>query len=217
LSTARPGGSALAAAWPPFQDISGNDTKSCGMYSVWATDSNGNYISNLVQPESGSSASFEAIETSFHQDLNGDGVIGVPAATGAAATGPAATGRVPQVAPVTIANNDTFIFRSSGNAGAGAGVVIPHHDAFPLDVASQFAAFFHDAQAEFRRANDILPDAGNEGSYRRAACRLSSSLEQGGFGSNRLARLWGGACANLKYIPALYGEKASRVRFCETI
>jgi len=49
------------------------------LYSVWSTDSNGNYTGNLYQPGPGSSASLEALEASFHQDLNGDGVIGVNA------------------------------------------------------------------------------------------------------------------------------------------
>ena len=45
--------------------------------SIWNTDSNGNYISDggVV---SGTSAMLETAETSFHQDLNGDGIIGVP-------------------------------------------------------------------------------------------------------------------------------------------
>ena len=30
---------------------------------------------------SGTSTALESLETSFHQDLNGDGVIGIPAAT----------------------------------------------------------------------------------------------------------------------------------------
>ncbi|SHM81480.1 M10 family metallopeptidase C-terminal domain-containing protein [Bradyrhizobium lablabi] len=55
---------------------------SADLYSVWSTDSSGNYTGNLYQPGSGSSASLEALETSFHQDLNGDGVIGAPPITG---------------------------------------------------------------------------------------------------------------------------------------
>ena len=47
-------------------------------YSIWTLDSNGNYITNNGAL-SGTSATIEAFETSFHQDLNGDGVIGVPA------------------------------------------------------------------------------------------------------------------------------------------
>jgi 20S proteasome alpha/beta subunit len=50
-------------------------------YTVWNVDSNGNYISNSILPMSGTSAAIEIVETSFHQDLNGDGVIGFPSAT----------------------------------------------------------------------------------------------------------------------------------------
>ena len=42
------------------------------------TDSSGNYVSS-TGIVSGASAALESLETSFHQDLNGDGVIGVPA------------------------------------------------------------------------------------------------------------------------------------------
>ena len=46
-------------------------------YSVWTTDSNGNFISTSAVL-SGSSSALQSFETSFHQDLNGDGAIGVP-------------------------------------------------------------------------------------------------------------------------------------------
>ena len=46
-------------------------------YTVWTTDSSGNFVSDTLGVVSGSNASFEALETSFHQDLNGDGVIGI--------------------------------------------------------------------------------------------------------------------------------------------
>ena len=46
-------------------------------YSVWTTDSNGNFISSSAAL-SGSSSALQSFETSFHQDLNGDGAIGVP-------------------------------------------------------------------------------------------------------------------------------------------
>ncbi|MGJ4947789.1 NF038122 family metalloprotease [Bradyrhizobium sp. HKCCYLS20291] len=45
-------------------------------YTVWNTDSSGNYTANAIGAVSGGSAAFEAFETSFHQDLNGDGSIG---------------------------------------------------------------------------------------------------------------------------------------------
>ncbi|WP_050043726.1 hypothetical protein [Bradyrhizobium sp. LTSPM299] len=50
-------------------------------YTVWATDANGNDTVQLLNSVSGSSAALEALETTFHQDLNGDGVIGIPSTT----------------------------------------------------------------------------------------------------------------------------------------
>jgi 20S proteasome alpha/beta subunit len=47
-------------------------------YTVWTTDSSGNYLSSAFVSASGTSAALESFETSFHQDLNGDGVIGSP-------------------------------------------------------------------------------------------------------------------------------------------
>ncbi len=49
-------------------------------YTVWTTDNSGNYLSSAFDSASGSSTALESFETSFHQDLNGDGVIGPPAA-----------------------------------------------------------------------------------------------------------------------------------------
>jgi hypothetical protein len=48
-----------------------------GLYTVWSTDSNGNFTSNILSNVSQTDASLKSIETSFHQDLNGDGVIGI--------------------------------------------------------------------------------------------------------------------------------------------
>jgi hypothetical protein len=55
-------------------------------YTAWSTDSNGNYLSNFFGAVSGSNPAFRALETTFHQDLNGDGVIGIPAPVASAAT-----------------------------------------------------------------------------------------------------------------------------------
>jgi serralysin len=48
-------------------------------FSIWQIDSNGNFQSFAVY--AGNSAALESLETSFHQDLNGDGIIGVPNVT----------------------------------------------------------------------------------------------------------------------------------------
>ena len=46
-------------------------------YTVWNTDSNGNLVSDTLGVVSGSSYALESLETSFQQDLNGDGTIGL--------------------------------------------------------------------------------------------------------------------------------------------
>ena len=46
-------------------------------YTVWNTDNSGNYISSAFDVASGTSAALESFETSFQQDLNGDGSIGL--------------------------------------------------------------------------------------------------------------------------------------------
>jgi hypothetical protein len=53
------------------------------LYSVWSTDSNGNYTSNIIGSATGTDFALESLETSFHQDLNGDGVIGLAVGVGA--------------------------------------------------------------------------------------------------------------------------------------
>ena len=47
-------------------------------YTVWSTDSNGNFVSALIGTVSGTSSALESFKSTFHQDLNGDGIVGVP-------------------------------------------------------------------------------------------------------------------------------------------
>ena len=47
-------------------------------YTVWYTDNSGNYLSSAFDVASGTSAALQSFETSFQQDLNGDGSIGPP-------------------------------------------------------------------------------------------------------------------------------------------
>ena len=63
------GGEQTASGYEVAWKVSGAD-----QYMIWNTDSNGNYVSTVAQ---GNGASIVSYETSFHQDLNGDGVIGV--------------------------------------------------------------------------------------------------------------------------------------------
>src|SRR5207248_3019364 len=46
--------------------------------TVCIRDSSGNYISNIIGAVSGTSYALESLEPTFHQDLNGDGLIGPP-------------------------------------------------------------------------------------------------------------------------------------------
>ena len=114
------GGAPFAAgqsgAWTPIgveQTATGYEVAwkvtGADQYSVWNTDSNGNYISNSIGVVSGTSAALESLETSFHQDLNGDGVIGVP--TGAiVATGEVTltSGPLLQATWVTAGNDSLY-------------------------------------------------------------------------------------------------------------
>src|SRR6516165_10472409 len=47
-------------------------------YTAWTTDSNGNYITSTIGTVSGTDYALQSLESSFHQDLNGDGLIGPP-------------------------------------------------------------------------------------------------------------------------------------------
>ena len=87
---------------------------STDQYTAWNTDSNGNYTSNLIGTVSGTSSSLESLETSFQQDLNGDGVIGLGTSQGTSA---APTNELlvadPQGGILTGGpGNDTFAFNS---------------------------------------------------------------------------------------------------------
>jgi len=66
------GGEQTAGGYEVAWNVLGTD-----QYTVWNVDSSGNFVSNTMGVVSGTSRGFESIETSFHQDLNGDGVIGV--------------------------------------------------------------------------------------------------------------------------------------------
>ena len=74
------------SSWTPIgavQTTNGYDVAwrdaSSGLFTVWATDANGNYLNNVILPSAGSNYAIETSETTFHQDLNGDGVTGLNA------------------------------------------------------------------------------------------------------------------------------------------
>ena len=95
-------------------DIAGKDA-SAGLYTVWSTDGNGSYVANVIGLVSGNSYALESVETTFHQDLNGDGVVGLYAAPGTTlqiSQGPVTIG-VGATAEVTGANSNSATFAAA--------------------------------------------------------------------------------------------------------
>jgi Tryptophan-rich Synechocystis species C-terminal domain/Bacterial Ig-like domain (group 1) len=125
-------------AWTPYAAVktaTGYDVAwkdGSGDYTVWSADSNGNWIQDLISSVRATNTALESIETTFHQDLNGDGVIGIPPA----ATSPAATNQ--PTAPLAT-GNATAIASSSGGGGSfvfdpNFGHVTISNDALPAGI-----------------------------------------------------------------------------------
>jgi serralysin len=87
-------------------------------FALWNTDSNGNYLSGGTIL-AGTSPTLEAAEVTLHQDLNGDGIIGIPGTGGNASTAismVAAPVVAASAAPATPASNGTVVSGSQGPA-----------------------------------------------------------------------------------------------------
>ncbi|MET4089337.1 M10 family metallopeptidase C-terminal domain-containing protein [Bradyrhizobium sp. S3.5.5] len=91
--TLKYGGSAVTVGifgtWSPVgaeQVSSGYDVvwknAANGAFSFWSTDSNGNFVTYLAPDAAGNSTTVTSLESTFHQDLNGDGVIAGQASAG---------------------------------------------------------------------------------------------------------------------------------------
>ncbi|WP_441234184.1 Ig-like domain-containing protein [Bradyrhizobium sp. 930_D9_N1_4] len=76
-------------------------------YMVWSVDANGAFTANLTGTVSGASSALQALESVFHQDLNGDGVIGQ-----------AAPQVIAQSASVQIGTTDLVFFNNSSHTAA---------------------------------------------------------------------------------------------------
>ena len=114
--------------WTPIgavQTQSGYDVAwrntSTGQYTVWTTDSNGNYTGNLIGAVSGNSYALESLEPIFNQDLNGDGVIGLNPPV---IQTPIDTGPVETVSNLTATHGESFaaasLFTYSDPVGSAA-------------------------------------------------------------------------------------------------
>jgi hypothetical protein len=125
-------------AWAPIsaeQTASGYEVAwrlpGADQYIIWTTDSNGNYISNS-SILSGTNATVESAETRFHQDLNGDGVIGPPAG------------------PVPVNSASAPILNDSLAKNASAQIQIGD-DTFVFSDSVKKAVF-----ADFQESNDLV-------------------------------------------------------------
>ena len=99
-----------------------------GQFSIWNTDSSGNFVSFNVY--AGTSTALETLETSFNQDLNGDGTIGIPGVTATLIEG---AGSI----KLDLVGSNYFFDPVSGGSGpalkyAGANVVAGQFSPFTL-------------------------------------------------------------------------------------
>jgi serralysin len=91
-------------------------------YTVWNTDSNGNDVSDTIGIVAGNSTTLESLETSFNQDLNGDGAIGSPPGVHEVASNSAATNSTANAIP------DNFHFTGEGSEMHQASAFSAHAD-----------------------------------------------------------------------------------------
>jgi autotransporter passenger strand-loop-strand repeat protein len=79
------------------------------LYTIWNMDSSGRYVSDTIGPVAGNSTTLESFETTFNQDLNGDGVIGIPHILIKSDTGAYGTTNLTQV------GDDYYLYNASGS------------------------------------------------------------------------------------------------------
>ncbi len=121
-------GGGYDVAW----DIPGANT-----YSVWTTNSSGSYLSNVVPQVTGTSIALETIETTFQQDLNGDGVVGLYAAPGTALiidqtlSGASGVATIGAGATLTLEAADSASVTFTGTTGT---LIIDHSNVFTAQV-----------------------------------------------------------------------------------
>jgi hypothetical protein len=123
---------------------------SADSYVIWTTDNNGNYLTNGA-PASGNSSTVTSLESSFQQDLNGDGIV-----SAAVAPSPNTPIGTSQLALTASDSHGAFQFKpdlglqigeaSSGHLEATAPVAwnLAH---FAMDALADWLASAHSANA----------------------------------------------------------------------
>ena len=97
---------------------------SADQYLVWNTDTSGNFIAFPIGSVVGASTALETMETTFHQDLNGDGMIGIPSVIESFG-----------LTSLTAVSNNFYLNSTS----SGTGPVLKYNDA--AVVAGQFGGW----------------------------------------------------------------------------
>jgi hypothetical protein len=117
---------------------------STGQYTAWNTDNNGNYLSHVSALTSSTSGSvsgtdsgLKSLETSFHQDLNGDGQMGT--------SGAIASSAVSATVPVVSSSGSTSL-SSTKTSTTGNDVMVGTAGADTFVFASKFG---HDVIKDF--------------------------------------------------------------------
>jgi hypothetical protein len=153
---------------------------STGLYTAWNTDNSGNYVSHVSALTgstsggmvSGTNSGLKLLETSFHQDLNGDGQIGASSAT--APTQINSTDKVVAASGETMVGTDRSdtLTSTTGNdimAGKGNSDTFVFAPNFGNDVINDFQArdWGHDAvqfsKSVFDNFADVLAHATQAG------------------------------------------------------
>jgi hypothetical protein len=131
-------------------------------FSIWHTDSNGNFVSYAVY--AGNSATLKSLETSFHQDLNGDSTVGAAAVTSQALAAPEGIGNAFLNPGET---NDTFRFAAEFSQTVGTLSDQPASDHRWLTSDEFHSLLFESATARIELALDsfgheaLAPPAGH--------------------------------------------------------
>ena len=126
-------------------------------YTVWTTDNSGNYLSSAFDVASGTSAALQSFETSFQQDLNGDGYIGL-VLNGSSGGQTLTAGS----SPTTLIGGPNDIL--NGGAGADTFVFLPNFGANTVNNFAPGTDALQFSQSTFADAQAVLSDAQQVGS-----------------------------------------------------
>nr|WP_249797802.1 Ig-like domain-containing protein [Bradyrhizobium sp. 199] len=166
---------------------------STGQYTAWNTDNNGNYVSHvdtLTGSTSGGSVSgtdsgLKSLETSFHQDLNGDGQIGTSTATAPTSPTPI-TGKVIESAGVTslVESGDKYYLNGSSGSGpslkyGGADFVDGSDGTWAPIAAEKTATGYQVAWKEASTGQYTAWNTDNNGNYVSHVSTLTGSTSGG--------------------------------------